>query len=77
MACVREIASKAQESPSIADTDEELKKAALALPDTIPAFYPLTSDLELFQYRVGNDKFHFIQWIRIESYKLRILILVS
>ncbi|KAK3762421.1 hypothetical protein RRG08_009813 [Elysia crispata] len=68
MACVREIASKAQESPSIADTDEELKKAALALPDTIPAFYPLTSDLELFQYRTTAS--YFMCWYTMRREEL-------
>ncbi|RUS80997.1 hypothetical protein EGW08_011235 [Elysia chlorotica] len=66
--CIREIASTAQESPSISDTDPELTKAAKALPENIPDYYPLTSDLELFQYRTTAS--YFMCWYTMQREEL-------
>ncbi|GFR62868.1 wall-associated receptor kinase 5, partial [Elysia marginata] len=54
MACIREIAATARDSYSISATEPEL---AEMVPDNVPAYYPLSSDLELFQFRTTASYF--------------------
>lgn len=54
VSCIREISATALDSYSLSQTEPSL---AAAIPPDVPPYYPLSSELELFQYRTTATYF--------------------